>query len=72
MEGVECMSKKKLKITPGMLRMLDAIRENCGNTNLCIECPFHIADDPYNTCRLAMGMYPASWDLFKMEAESDG
>lgn len=64
--------EKRLKITPGMLRMLNAIRENCEDTRLCIQCPFHIADDPYNTCRLAMGMYPASWDLFNMEVESDG
>lgn len=66
------MIEKRLRITPEMLKMMDEIRENCDNTDLCIECPFHIADDPYNTCRLAMGMYPASWYLFNMEAERDG
>lgn len=52
--------------------MLDAIRENCDNNDHCIDCPFHIADDPYYTCRLAIGMYPMSWDFIGMEAESDG
>lgn len=70
--GVKHMQKNRLKITPEMLRMLDAIRENCNKIDHCIDCPLHTADDPYNICRLAIGMYPLSWDFTGLEVESDG
>lgn len=66
------MSEKRLEVTPEMLEMLEEIRGFCENNRFCAKCPFHTADDPYNTCRLAVGMYPSSWDLYKMEVERDG
>lgn len=66
------MIEKRLRITPEMLVMMNEIRETCEEIRDCIDCPFHFADNPYNTCRLSIGSYPMSWDLFNMEVESDG
>lgn len=72
MEGVSRMSEKRWVVSPEQLRALREIRINCQLCDDCSYCPLHIADDPYNICRLAIGMYPMSWDFTGLEVERDG
>lgn len=66
------MSEDRLTLTREMLDILNQVRKFCGETDSCIECPFHLADNPYGTCRLSWGFYPMSWDVDQMEVGSNG
>lgn len=69
MEGVECMNEKRWKVSPDQLRALREIRINCQMCTDCAQCPL-ASDEDYRLCNVER--LPETWNLEKLEVESDG